>query len=482
MRGTASSRLSWLDEVVIPAISAVMYAVWLAPPLRLLLGSVVIHPRNVVYPWWAIVAVLLGAAWLARLLADRRGGRWFVAVAGLSVVLGAVVAPHGSLAPSAVARALAALVDFSRGIPAGLIVLLTTLGLWFGGARARWNQHRQLMHGFVVGILVLALLSLLSPGAVGGEDLVVFLLTGLLALALLSVSSHLSYQVARGLPRPALSRYWLLALGLGMLGILLAGWVLSLVFAPEALASLLARLRPLLGYLGQVIAFVGMFVVWLLYLGYQFIGSLFRRGPSQPPAPEEAALPPSYTEQFPELELTPGTPPSLPEGLGVVLIALVLAALVVYVVLKAWRRRSRPRYTSTALEEREFVWSKDLFLERWRGILDGLGRSRRRELFVEALNLTDPRHRIRQAYRVFLLNARERGLRRLRGQTVTAYRQAVSQAIPSVEEPAASLSGAYLEARYGEASPPESLAQEAQQASQDAARALTEPRRVRRSR
>lgn len=479
MRGSASSRLNWLDEVAIPAISAVMYATWLSPLLRLLLGSPLIHPRNIVYPWWAMVGVLLAAAWLSRLMADRRGGRWLVAAVGLMAVLGAVVAPQGAFSPQAVARALAALVDFSRGIPASLVVLFVTLGLWFGGARARWTQHKQLMRGFVAGILVLALLSLLSPGAVGGEDLVVFLLTGLLSLALLSVSSHLTYQVERGLPRPALSRYWLLALGLGMLGILLAGWLLSLVFAPEALASLLAQLRPLLGYLGQVVAFFGMVVVWLLYRGYQFFVRLFQRDPAQPPVPEEGALPPSYTQQFPELELMPGTPPSLPEGLGIFLLALFLAAVVIYVVIKAWRRRSRPRHTSTALEERESVWSKDLFFERWRGILEGLGRSRHRELFAEALNLADPRHRIRQAYRLFLLNARERGLPRSPGQTVSAYREAVAQAVPSVEEPVASLSDAYLLARYGDAPPPDALAQEAQQASQVAVQALTQPRRVR---
>jgi hypothetical protein len=477
MRGAAWSRWSWLEELVIPAVSAVMYAAWLTPLLSLLLGSVLTYPSDVEYPWWAIVAVLLAAAWLSRALANRRGGRWAVAGAGVLVVIGSVAVAEASLSPASAWRALGGLVDFSQGIPAGLIVLLTTLGLWFGGARARWTQHKQLMYGFVAGILVLALLSLTSPGAVGGEDLVVFLLAGLLALALLSVAGHLAYQVARGLPRPALSRYWLIAMGLAMLGIVAAGWVLSLFLAPEAMASLLARLRPLLGYIGQVIAFVGMVIVWLLYMGYSFMGRLFQRGPAAQPA-EESELPPSFTQQFPDLELTPGAPPSLPEGLGVILIALVLAALVIVVIVAAWRRRSRPRYTSTASEEREFVWSKELLLERWRGLFDGLGRRRRRELFAEALDLADPRHRIRQAYRLLLLNARERGLARRRGQTVSAYGDTLAEAAPAAQAPVGALSAAYLQARYGDAEPPEVLAEEARQSSQAAVEGLAQPRRV----
>ncbi len=475
MRGTAWSRWSWLEEVVIPAVSAAMYAAWLTPLLRLLLGSALVYPRHLLYPWWGIVGVLLAGAWLSRLLGNRTGGRWLLAGIGALVVIGSVTAPPGT--PAAAWRALAALVDFSRGMPAGLIVLLATVGLWFGGARARWTQHKQLMRGFVVGILALALLSLISPGVVTGEDLVTFLLAGLLALALLSVASHLAYQVARGLPRPPLSRYWLIALGLAMLAILATGWALSLFLAPQAMASLLGRLKPLLAFVGQVIAYVGMAIVWLLYTVYQFIAHLFQTE-APTPLPQESELPPSYTEQFPELKIEPGQLPSLPEGVGLTLLIIALVTVVAIAVIMAWRRRARPRYASAAAEEREFVWSKDLFLERWRGLFDGLRPRRHQELFDEALNLASARHRIRQAYRLLLLNARERGWARRRGQTVSAYGQRLAQAAPEAQMPVATLSAAYLQARYGDAEPPEALAEEARQASQAAVEAFTQPRRV----
>ncbi len=477
MRGAVWSRWNWLEQAVIPAISALMYAAWLGPLLRLVLGSVLLHPRYVEYPWWAIITVLLGAVWLSHLLAERRWGRWAVAAIGLLVVLAAALAPYGAPSATTVGGAMAALVDFSQGVPAGLVVLLITLGLWFLGARARWDQHEQLMRGFLAGIVVLALLSLFAPGAVSAEDLVVFLLSGLLGLALLSVSRHLSYQAERGLPRPALSRYWLMALGLGVLGILLAGWLLSLLVAPEAVVSLMTRLRPLLAYMGQVIAFLGALVVWLLYSGYLWLARLFQTGPTEPPA-EESALPPSYAEQLPELNLTPGTPPALPEGLGVILAALLLAVLVIYVIVRAWRRRSHPRYTATAVEEREYVWSADLLLERWRGLFDGLAPRRRAALFAEALDLANPRHRIRQAYRLLLLNARERGLARRRGQTVTNYRDALAQAVPPAQEALDILSAAYLYARYAPSEPPDALVQEAQRASEATVEQLVQPRRV----
>jgi hypothetical protein len=481
MRGTVSSRWNWLEDVVIPAISAVMYATWLAPLLRVLMGSLITHPRDLIYPWWAIIAVLLAAAWLSRLLAELPGARWIVAGIGLLVTVVSVPVAYGTLSMGAIWQSLVALIDFSQGLPAGLIVLLTTLGLWVGGARADWTQYRQLMRGFLIGILTLALLSLVSPGAVQGEELVIFLLAGLLALALLTVASHLAYQAERGLPRPALSRYWLMAMGVAMLGILLAGWVLSLFFAPEIMASLLGRLRPLLIFIGDVIAYVGMLILWAFYTIYQWLSALFQTDLPMPPD-EPGELPPAFTQQFPDLELTPGTPPSLPEGLGTVLVVGLFIALVVIVLIYAWRKRPRRRYQTVASEEREYIWSKDLILDRWRGLFENLPRRRRRELFAETLDPTDPAHRIREAYRLVLLNARERGLPRRPGQTVSAYRDRVTTAVPATKPPLETLSDAYLQARYADATPPRELADEAQQASQAAVEELVHPRPVRRGR
>ncbi len=481
MRGTVSSRWNWLEEAVIPAISAVMYAAWLTPPLRLLLGSLITYPRDLAYPWWAIIAVLLAAAWLSRLVAELPGARWIVAGVGLLVTVASVPVAYGARGMGLAWQSLAALLDFSQGLSAGLIVLLTTLGLWIAGARTDWTQYRQLMRGFLIGVLTLALLSLVAPGAVQGEELVIFLLAGLLALALLTVASHLAYQAARGLPRPALSRYWLMAMGLAMLGILVAGWVLSLFFAPEILASLLGRLRPVLIFVGDLIAFGAMLILWAFYTVYQWLSGLFRTELPAPPD-EPGELPPPFTEQLPELDLTPGTPPSLPEGLGTVLVVALFVALVVIVVIYAWRRRPRRRYQTVASEEREFIWSKELVLERWRGLFDRLPRRRRQELFTEALDPSSRAHRIREAYRLVLLNARERGLPRRPGQTVSAYQERVGNAVPATRPPLTTLSAAYLQARYADAEPPEELAEEAQQASQAAVEGLVEPRRSRRGR
>ena len=481
MRGTALNRWSWLEEAVIPAISAVMYAAWLTPPLRLLMGSVITHPRDLVYPWWAIIGVLLAAAWLSRVIQERPGARWIVAGVGLLVTVGSVPVAYGARSAAQAGQSLLALLDFSQGLPAGLIVFLTTLGLWTAGARTDWTQYRQLMRGFLIGVLILALLSLLAPGAVQGEELVLFLLSGLLALALLTVASHLAYQAERGLPRPALSRYWLMAMGLAMLGILLAGWVLSLFFAPEIMGSLLGRLGPLLAFIGDVIAFVGMLILWAFYTLYQWFAGLFRTDLPAPPD-EPGELPPPFTDQLPELDLAPGAPPSLPEGLGTVLVVALFVALVVIVVIWAWRRRPRRRFKTVASEEREFIYSKDLVLERWRGLLDRLPRRRQRELFIEPLDPTDPAHRIREAYRLMLLNARERGVPRRPGQTVSTYRERVAGTVPDASPPLTTLSAAYLQARYADAAPPEALADEAERASQAAAERLTEPRRPRRGR
>lgn len=479
MPGENSSRWNWLEDIIIPAISAAMYAAWLTPLLRALLGSFLVYPRDKAYPWWAIVVVLLVAGTLARSLAGRRGERWITAGVGALVVIGSAAAVQPGVSWRPAWSFLLPLVDLSEGFPASLVALLTTLGLWFGGARVNWLRYKQLLRGFTAGILVLAILSLSLPNAVRGEDLVGFLLTGLLALALLTVASHLAYQAERGLPQPPLSRYWLMALGLAMLGILTVGWILSLFLAPEAVASVLARLRPLLGYLGDLIAFIGAAILWLLYLGLQLIGRLFERGVPQEPTYEEGFRPPAF--ERPELELAPGAPPGLPEGLGPVLIGLLLATLLIIVLVYSWRSRSKPRRTSSALEEREFVWSKELLLERWRGLFDSLSRPRPRELFGDTLDPNDPRHRIREAYRLLLLNARERGLPRLRGQTVTAYRDTVAASEPATQAPLAILSSAYLDARYGDAEPPTEMADQAQQASQAAAGHLVQPRRVRRS-
>lgn len=209
MPGTSWKRWSWVESGLIPLISAVMRAAWLAPLTRLLLDNPFVAPRGTLYPAWLILGLLLAGSALEALVRDHPQGRLILVLGGLLAVVGSLVyvlpQPMNLAALGHLGLQLA---DFSQGFPAPLIVIVITALLWRRGLMILWHSYDELWRGFVTGMLLLGLMMLLGSAIMGQPlalwgPMAVFLLSGLPGLAILSVTGALALSARQAAaPRP----------------------------------------------------------------------------------------------------------------------------------------------------------------------------------------------------------------------------------------------------------------------------------------
>ncbi|MBN1402343.1 MAG: hypothetical protein JXA74_15995, partial [Anaerolineae bacterium] len=364
MRG-ASLRLSiWSRAILALLLSALMRAMWMLPVLELALGSRYVQPGGVHYPLGMALVVLLGGAGLAALWRDRSAGPIAGAAVGLLISVGSVLylLPAAGVGPvSALARLAYRLLDLREAIPAELVVLLGTAGLWVTGLKSGWQSHNALWRSFLAGTLVLSMLVLAQLGdsrdsitLLAGRVLG-FTLSGLLALALLG-SRHARDPLQRGsVNPPALNRYWLMTVSLVILMVVVLGWVLGKLISPQAVREIWGALRPIWGTLLAGLRLILLAIAYLLARLLRPLIGLFSRN--------QAALEPfelAPPQEFEPFQEQPGLAMGLPlwvrTGLGIGL-ALALLAGLIGLSVWAWRRRVRIPEGEGYLEERDSIWT-----------------------------------------------------------------------------------------------------------------------------
>ena len=471
MPGERSKSWSWVEAGLIPVVSAAMYASWIAPLNQLVLGSVLLYPRSIVYPAWLVIALLVAGALLRRVAEGHPAGGVIVAAVSLVVIAGVcawLCAPGDVTQPGSPGTLLTSLVDFRRGLPASLWVLLLTGLLWRQGLATDWGEYTAFWRGFVLGALAQVALLLVAAGAHGGPGWglwrwpVLFLFSGLLGLALLAVTRTLAYESSRGLRIPALNRYWLVAVATVVVGALLGGWLLGSLLTPNAVASALGLVRSVLGRIMDWLEPIFLFIFMLIF---RLLGPLFRMLEGREPVTQEGQG--FAWDELLEPEAEVAETPRWVQWLGDafrVLLPLLLGIGVLVLIAAAWRRRGRRQRRLFFEEEREFIWSRELILDQLRQLFRKRSGGQRDGEEYLPLDAHDPREAVRLHYQRLLIRASACGWPRSRQTTPLAYGHLLASRLPTAEPALATLTRIYLLARYGAEAPSWQQVQEAGQA------------------
>lgn len=348
---------------------------------------------------------------------------------------------------------------FLLSIPAAIVFSI------FGSTFGEWANTAGEV-SLVIGILLLNLIMPFGPSSrhlVGW--LVLFLASGLAALALLSVSSTLREQERLTGIQLQIDRYWVMIMLSVVCAILLVGVVIGQLVAPSILLRVLALLQPVWWLVRQVFLYI---VMIFAYLFFSLLEPLLADLQDRPARAPDTFLSPIEAESVGELaQETAGLSPAFILFVQVLLVLGTLGVIALLFYLAVRKRETRlPVVDDEVVETRETILSMDLIQEQLQGLLDGLRRRRRESLFAALGPPGDPRRRIREMYQQVLAQAIRLGTPREKGQTPQAYGTTLSGLCPEEESSIHTLTQAYVAARYGTEPPTESQVQAASSATE----------------
>jgi large-conductance mechanosensitive channel len=471
MSGSAWKRWNWIEQSLIPVVVAIMRTAWLAPLLQLVLNNVFVHPVDVVYPAWWLLALMLGGTALERWLHPQRWG----VVAAVALGLLAVPVTWGlalGFTPETPLRWLwaqiVALTDFSIGLPSGLILMVVTILVWRRGLAADVVKYTSVWGSFVLGTLMLGGLMLFRvetllaiPGMYLNTYMVTFVLAGLLALALLSLTSTLATERRRGSGALTINEYWLLGIASMVLSILLVGWLLGLILAPETVVAVLRFFGPLWDAIAFLLLAIATLIAYLtMWLIAPLVEALYRR---VMPVIREFRLDELRAYIF---EHTPNerSPFRVDIDWGAILRPLLVVLVIglgVWLFIRAWRRLRRSS-DPDVIETRESILSAHLLKEQLRNLF------RRHKAPTTSFFPLDPtgspRDAIRACYQELLASMQKAGLPRPKGATPYGFDALLGDRWPEDKQLLDALTEEYVRARYAPDEPEAEQVARAQQA------------------
>jgi hypothetical protein len=317
----------------------------------------------------------------------------------------------------------------------------------------------------VIGMLSLGIVLPQGPDAEGLTGWVIlFLSSGLTALALTGVYHTLREQQRRTGMRLHVDRFWAVTTLSIVTMVILAGLLVGQIIAPGALVKVIGLLRPLWAIVVQILLLI-IFV--LAYLFFGLVEPLLA-GIANRPARDLSTFRSPLTS-LEELEQNGAEPIQIPPALGIILqvvLVLGLIAVVAYIFyLAAKRRREGPiQAEDQVVESRENILSADLLRSQLLGLLDGLRRKRPPPVFVDPGPSGDPRRIIREAYQRVLARAIDLDAPRAKSQTPVVYAHTLQQLWPQERQALETLTHVYAATRYSSAPPTQNQVRAVQEA------------------
>ncbi|MCZ7572521.1 MAG: DUF4129 domain-containing protein [Ardenticatenaceae bacterium] len=420
---------------------ALAEATWLATGLALLVAGerVWIGPGIAWFGALSVVAYALGRWVLAGSAGDPRPMR--LALAAALLLLG-ILAVQAWAATHALRPA--ALTLLAGGYAWWRSWRLASQGATSSTARAAFGRG---MLAWAGAAFAWQLLPAETVDLVGG--LMLFVGASLLALALSALND--ARQGSAGTEGPAFDRTWGTLVGGVIAVVLLIGLGLAAWLAPATIEALVAHLQPLAQLLAIVAEWIMtalvLLVTPLVYLLIWLITQLslseflWQLPPPQPLQPEQ------NEKALPALFHIPPWVTTLVE----LLLVVVLVAIGLW-ILRLALQRYEAENEAGVLETRHIVASRDLVAAQLRSLLANV-RARlairlREEPFLPLGPGRDPRHRIRAAYRAFLVAAAARGVTRVAGETPAAFAGRLAAQAGAPRAPLDELTAAYEPARY----------------------------------
>lgn len=344
-----------------------------------------------------------------------------------------------------------ALADLANAIPAGMLVIVVVLYLWWRGISLGQQTLTSAKVGFYfrLGIVAFVWYLLLTIfGLVQDVTVVIFVyfFFGLIAVALARIE-----EVSRlkGGVRSPFNIYWLGVLVLATLVVLLVGLLISYVFSLQNVYHVLGWLRPLEPILEAAFYFVFTILSYLLQsliealiqFVEQFVDSrlleiLASQRISLEQQAAQAAEPPGY------LGILRG---------GIIVAILLAAVVAVAFTLRRWWAR---RQEEQADEIRESVWSSGSIAKGLLGsVRDGWNRLGELAGMVRRFGLGRDLYSIisiRKIYASLVRLAEIRGYPRPAAQTPYEYLHTLYCAFPGSEAEVETITEAYVGVHYGE--------------------------------
>ncbi|NLT41205.1 MAG: DUF4129 domain-containing protein [Anaerolineae bacterium] len=456
------SRLNWLDQVLIPSLSAAMRAAWIVPWVNALLATDFFRPSGVTLPFWIPLLILFAGSALAQALSESVAGRIAAGLLGVLVALGVVrllVPASGEGLGPWLQDLYRQAVNWREYAPTVWVVFAVAAGLWMRAITIDWSEMEPLRKGFLTGVIALALLILvrgtrygLNLGLIDGimEAVLVFIASAMSAMALSDISRTLRQSMRTSGLAPRLGRFWYLVVVGVVVGVVAVGWLATYVVDPGSVRSVIGWFSPVLNLIRDVIAYVIMGIAYVIFrLLAPFIdwmNSLVREQAEE----EATTVVEEASEEISELvesgEFAFQIPP------WVETLAVIVVVAVVLVLFIAFLRRRFVSSKGGIQETREVDWSWGLMKEQIGQWWDRR-RPQRRAEFVPLDDPEDPRAAIRQTYRRLLTLTGERGLAHRRGQTPSAFARSLGRRLPDLDPAVTNLTRLYYFARYAPESP-----------------------------
>ncbi len=467
----------WLAVVLYPLAVILMESFWVYPWLVWLGGWPIFSEQRPALSLAAVIIMLVVSLLVTRILLRQK---WPMRVIQTAVIGGGLVtillvlgveynAGHGFLSGGWFVHVGQVLENTVNSPDTIVVALPVLLYLWWRGIilGQTTSYFRDIYRSFLLGMIALIVLIVIWQISSGSEEFVplgpgigfnviAFFFFGLISIAV----SHL-YQMRRSMPKEeavltSVKRWLPMMLGV-VSSIAIVSFFVASVFSEEFFTSIGHGISAFFSFLGKVFTYImvpfnylfdGIF--WVL----RWLIDLIRTDQEfQPEGPGGGGLP-----GFEEV-VTRGMPEAAVLAIKWVIIILIIAA-VIFILAKAISR-FRVRQARDEIEEiHESLWS-------WRGLSDDLklllnmmgAKFKRKRAPAIPKDLTDDdlsrRLNIREIYRHLLWEAALSGVARRRYETASEYAGRLEQAVPDSSEPLDSITGLYIDVRYGETSAPE---------------------------
>ena len=448
---------NWIDDGLLPYALAAMRAAWVGLLVHLWSRGVMPYRPDLIAPF-LILGLLAASTAITQLgvyvVKTNRRAVALIVMSGLAAIALTLYLGLGAGRPALWDGRWLGLLR--QDLAATIITALIAVWLWWWGIlTGRERVYYDLFTAdFTWGMLMLAVGAAVAYAtrAIPLLDVLLafipFFAIGLATMAIANLQSARRFEGSRTDQTLALNRYWLGTVGVVIVAVLLAGLLLSQMFAPEAMAWILARLVTVWEWLTRLLVFVWVIVAYPILVLFEWLVKFVsqRRSPNdQPPI----SPPTSFAEQFKDLEQ--GRPSAIPPGVYVSLqvLAGILAVAVIVLIFALAFRRFKTLLEEDVEETREMIFSMDLLKDQLAHLFGRKGQANgvAPEPFVSIVG-DDPRAQIRRTYQAMLAWAALQGLPRPPGQTSSEYVSSLNNALPAYGEPISILTAAYLRARY----------------------------------
>ena len=448
--------LKWRQEVLYLSVAA-MEVCWLYP--WFLLGYRMLddntHPSSVLFLLAPLLAALYLTRALPRLDLEMRWNRVIIALSAVVACLAALkyhLYPQRSLLdPAWLWDMVLALAGLANAIPAGALVIVAVLYLWWRGISLGQQSLTFQKVGFyfrlgIVAFIWYLFLVFFGPGQKVTVLVFVYFFFGLIAVALARIEEVSQW---RGGLRSPFNAYWLGVLVLATVVVLLIALLASSIFSLQNAYHALGWLRPLEPVVEAVFYFVFMVLGYLLRPLLEALFLVLSDFLADLRLSELLNLQETPQEL---LEAQAASPPGYLGILrGCITVFILLAALVVVArTLRRWRARQEGQVD----EFGESLWPSDSIAQGllgsvrsgWDRLGELAGMVRRFGLGRDLYSVIS----IKKIYASLVRLAEVRGYPRPAAQTPYEYLDTLHLALPDSEAEVAAITGAYVGVHYGE--------------------------------